>query len=365
MDKNSINFHILHIISGDTWGGAEAQVLTQLKTLKEKQIGTSALLFNDRETAKKYKDAGINCHVIDEQQNFIIFFIRCLLISRCIQPSVIFSHGYKESYLAFLCRLFFKTKWIAFFHGAQETFSGFSGFKMSIYQKLQRLAVKFLANHAIAVSMELEKKLRLSSLTRSSVVYNVAPKKEIRDNSQALLLKKPAISVVGRLTKIKRIDRALAVFEQYFLLARTKSNLLPNLYIIGEGPLRASLEKQKDSLSSKEYIHFLGFQDNAVALIAQSQALLLTSDHEGLPTVILEALSSGIKVVASDVGGISEIAEVAKYSLLLADITRINSFVEKLVMTEETESIYPNNEDLRQFLPEYAVEKILGIIEKI
>ena len=59
----------------------------------------------------------------------------------------------------------------------------------------------------------------------------------------------------------------------------------------------------------KEKVHFLPFRKDAVKLMADFDVLLLTSDAEGMPLVVLEALNQGVPVVSTDVGCVREMID--------------------------------------------------------
>jgi len=62
----------------------------------------------------------------------------------------------------------------------------------------------------------------------------------------------------------------------------------------------------KENPQVKEKVHFLPFRKDAVKLMADFDVLLLTSDAEGMPLVVLEALNQGVPVVSTDVGCVRE-----------------------------------------------------------
>lgn len=80
-----------------------------------------------------------------------------------------------------------------------------------------------------------------------------------------------------------------------------------HLWLVGDGPLRKSVEEKIKELSLQGSVHLTGFVDNPLDYIANGQVLLLPSIIEGLPGVILEAMLYETPVVAYNVGGISEI----------------------------------------------------------
>ncbi len=95
---------------------------------------------------------------------------------------------------------------------------------------------------------------------------------------------------------------------------------LPHLHLllVGEGPLRASLERQAKSCGIRERVHFTGFYNDlpgalrAMDIFAQPSVL-----DEGFPTSVLEAQLAGLPVIASDVGGTHETLDAGKTGLLV------------------------------------------------
>jgi glycosyltransferase involved in cell wall biosynthesis len=112
------------------------------------------------------------------------------------------------------------------------------------------------------------------------------------------------ILVVSRLSKEKGVDlllRALAI------LNNEGRNF--QLLIVGDGPERGELESMVSQLDLSNNTTFLGFRnrDEVAALMRQADLLAMTSYWDNQPVAILEALASGLPVLASNVGGIPEI----------------------------------------------------------
>ncbi len=76
--------------------------------------------------------------------------------------------------------------------------------------------------------------------------------------------------------------------------------------VIGDGPRRALLEQQVLDLDIAEIVHFLGSRSDVSDLLRAIDVLALTSHNEASPVSVLEALSTGIPVVAADVGSVHE-----------------------------------------------------------
>lgn len=102
--------------------------------------------------------------------------------------------------------------------------------------------------------------------------------------------------------------------------AKLKSrDLFFNLKIVGDGPLRESLENQARELDLAEVVTFLGNQNEAGVSQAflDSDVLVLSSYSEGFPRVIIEAFAHGVAVIATRVGGIPYELEHMKSAFLI------------------------------------------------
>ncbi|MCL6444510.1 MAG: glycosyltransferase [Alicyclobacillus sp.] len=110
----------------------------------------------------------------------------------------------------------------------------------------------------------------------------------------------PIIVAVGRLIEAKdhrTLLRALSVLNR-----ERNQRELPEarLLILGEGPLRKQLEEFAVGLGVRAQTDFIGFQSNPYKYMYHSDAFVLSSKWEGLPTVLIEALATGVPVVSTD-----------------------------------------------------------------
>lgn len=82
-----------------------------------------------------------------------------------------------------------------------------------------------------------------------------------------------------------------------------------SLTLIGDGALRSEFEAQAAKLGVSDNVRFLGLidADSVAAHVAQHDLFVLPSYQEGMPRAMLEAMAAGTPVIASDVGGISEV----------------------------------------------------------
>jgi glycosyltransferase involved in cell wall biosynthesis len=100
----------------------------------------------------------------------------------------------------------------------------------------------------------------------------------------------PVVLALGRLHPNKGFDLLLEA------LAATRS---VNLWLAGDGPLRGQLERLATRLGITDRVRFLGWRDDAPALMASADLLVCPSLHEPLGNVVIEAWSAGLPVIAT------------------------------------------------------------------
>jgi L-malate glycosyltransferase len=86
---------------------------------------------------------------------------------------------------------------------------------------------------------------------------------------------------------------------------------LPNLHwvIVGDGPLRAELQRKIESLGLRDRVHLLGALDDPHRALTQADVFVLSSVAEGLGSSVLAAMARSVPVVATRVGGVPDLLE--------------------------------------------------------
>lgn len=116
---------------------------------------------------------------------------------------------------------------------------------------------------------------------------------DLRDGGSGVL-----VAAVGRLVRAKRFDRFLAA------LARARQ-IHPEIHgvLIGDGPEREALQTEATRLGLGDgAVRFIGARSDVPAVIRQADVLALSSDHEGFPNVLLEAMAARLPVVTTTAG---------------------------------------------------------------
>ncbi len=123
----------------------------------------------------------------------------------------------------------------------------------------------------------------------------------------------PCIRAMGRLSHEKGFDVLIEAFARIAPIHPEVS-----LEILGDGPLRRELEARCDKHGVRDRVRFLGLVDNPEQVLRRSIVFVLSSRWEGFPNALLEAMSLGLPVVATDCpSGPSEIVRHGKTGLLV------------------------------------------------
>lgn len=201
-----------------------------------------------------------------------------------------------------------------------------------------------------------------------SVVYNPVVTSELIEKSKMPLEhpwlgegKPPVILGVGRLTQAKDFATLIFAFAQVRAVHDCR------LVILGEGELRAGLEKLVTSLGVQDSVRLPGFVDNPFAWMSRVQLFVLSSRWEGLPNVLIQAMACGAAVVSTNCpSGPDEILEGGKWGWLVP-VGNVEALAG--AMTALLEAPRDQLPDVRQrardFVRELAVDGYLEVLEML
>ena len=230
------------------------------------------------------------------------------------QIKVIHSHQYNANYLTYALkkkfkRLYGKIPTVMTCHGWIE-----NNIKDKFYTMLD-FASYNVAQSLITVCEKDLKRLEKKKKYRKKFLFNIRNGVKTPEHHQLKTVTEfkhehnintnyKTIAYIGRLAPEKRVDGFITCCEN---ILKSKSNL--NFIVVGSGdelPVLQTLVKQK---GLQDKINFIGFVDPIDIIYSSIDMLLLTSDTEGTPRCVLEAMAAGIPVIATDVGGLHEIID--------------------------------------------------------
>lgn len=136
---------------------------------------------------------------------------------------------------------------------------------------------------------------------------------------------KSFILAVGRPDHTKRFD--------VLLKAYAKTQRSHDLLIFGNGRKLKNLQKLACKLGVEKQVFFKGFNPDILPYFKQASAYILSSDIEGLPTVVIESLALGTPVVATDAGGVRELlnGELSQWIVPRGDIETLAEKIDQIL----------------------------------
>ena len=103
------------------------------------------------------------------------------------------------------------------------------------------------------------------------------------------------------------------------------------LTIVGDGPEKTELRKTTEKYNMESYVIFTGDVEDVEKYLSESDIFILPSIYEGLPLSILEAMASGLPVIASNVGGIPDIVKENGILVSVNDVNGLIKAAQKLI----------------------------------
>lgn len=287
--------HILQPVSETTIGGADMHVLDLVSLQKERSdIKPIVCIRWNSELKKRFESIGVLCFCGDKFSSTVqyIYWIKKQL--KDIKVSLFHSHGYDANfqYLALRTISYRKVssaKFIITSHGWIE-----NTLHLKIKTWLDFFCHMWADSHIVCAQKNL---LRLKGNSPRYCVHNGI----IPFHCEKITSKVTTIGFVGRLSKEKRPDIVIEVANHFI------NNELVRFEIYGEGSELESITKLITSYGLTDKVFIKGQNTNRSQIFSNIDILILTSDTESTPRVVIEALSCGIPVVATNVGDVSQI----------------------------------------------------------
>lgn len=322
-----------------------------------------------------------NVKIVDFNQNSkssIVKFLKLPLIAfklfKYIKNNnidVVMSFLYRPNYINLISKIFgSKHKAII---NIRSTTSRYKN--EGILGKINLFLVKYLFNKSdliISNSCGVDEDLKsiMKITTKTKVIYNpidliyINNKKDIcEDIDFKFYSNKKYIISVGRLIPLKRnFDLIKAFFE-----LQKEDDTLEVLFL-GDGILKNDLINECVKLQIENKVHFLGNVMNPFYYLSRSDLFVMTSETEGFPNVLIEAMACGLPVISSDCkSGPNEILENGKFGLLYT-VGNISELIDKMriyLYSNNFDSIIKKNRSrLNDFTIEKKINEFISMIKE-
>lgn len=172
------------------------------------------------------------------------------------------------------------------------------------YKKLIYFLYKINKAVPVAISHTVEKEMKelyngLSSIER---VYN--PVEISKFHLQKEDTNKDGITFIN-VARFMQQKNHMLLLESFAIAKKRVPDI--KLIFIGDGELRSRLEKKIEALGINDDVCLVGYVNNVNEYLCKAQVFVLSSDYEGLPLSILEAMAAGLPIISTNVGGVADI----------------------------------------------------------
>jgi glycosyltransferase involved in cell wall biosynthesis len=298
---------ILQLISSGGFYGAESVLLNLSVELQRTDNTCIVGVFRNArnpntEVGDRAKMAGLEVRRITCRSRFDWQTVRKIwAISEREGIDLVHSHGYKANFYALLAARLAKVPVIATCHNwLGESRS------MRAYARLDRYLLRFFDGVAVVSKSVGEQLGHAGTRQRVRVIPNGVPThgpeigSELAD--QIRTADRIVVGTVGRLSAEKGVS----------VLIEAASKICPDFpqaffVVVGDGPLRSSLEARVRELGMRGQFLFAGERNDVNQIYRYFDVYVLPSFQEGMPMALLEAMAAGVPVVATKVGGVPDL----------------------------------------------------------
>jgi glycosyltransferase involved in cell wall biosynthesis len=296
----------LQLISTGGFYGAERTLIELARCLAERGWESHVVALEGHggpELVRRARELGLSATAFSDGKRLgIATLLRRLRATLDRHPqAIVHAHGYKADILL---------SWLGAprHHGCIATCHTWYSdtLKMRLFERLDKRVLRGF-DQIVAVSEEIRTDLLQSGIPSGKVsridngisvpACDAGAREGIR-RELGIGPSEPLVVQIGRLAKSKRNDLLLEA------VARLSARMPVRVLLVGEGGEREALLEKARALGISSRVIFAGYREDAHRVMAAADVLALTSNKEGLPIVILEAMALGCPIVSTDVGAV-------------------------------------------------------------
>jgi glycosyltransferase involved in cell wall biosynthesis len=314
---------VLHLIASNFFGGPEKQILLHASRAHARSLRVGVGVFGGKgmnaDLADRCAERGIPTFVLNTDRKIDLSSI--LMLRRIVQEQrvdIVCSHGFKADVYNVAVSKLIDLRTVGFVRGDTA-----ENFKVALYTCIDRYAIKTF-DKVIAVSdSQKTQALRYGvSPDRIEVVRNAIDIPDIQASAAREQGDVEAVAdIVANDNYILAVGR-LSPEKGHLVLVEAMPQVLRHcpdikLLIVGDGQEAVPLSEKIRALSLDGQVVLAGFSKQPAYYIRRAAVLVNPSLSEGLPNVVLEARALRTPVVATDVGGVSEVMADGRGGLLV------------------------------------------------
>lgn len=351
--------HILYVISNSGTGGGQTHLIELLRRIDKTQFTLSLICDKSGQYVDTFTELAHYVYPIDFNKNILQLLIEINKLCKKINPDIIHNHLLRGCFAGSIVGIFRQIESINNIHGDISDDQNQSDIKKSFYSFfnsfLSYFGVKF-----VCVSEHNARKLRLTGVRSKNihVIYNGVAEQQWVKHHEPTTSKVLNILSVARMHPAKGIDTIIGAARE---LDRSV-----HFHIVGDGPLYDHYQQiiKTEKLDDRITLH--GFQYDVTDYLKQADVFVLSSNWEGLPIALIEAMSYELPIIATKVGGIPEIIHHNKggYLFTPGDYPSL-AFLIELLAKDEQKRIAFGKYNKQYFLDYLTVNQMIKNTESL
>ena len=347
---------ILQVIPYFCFGGAEimCENLTYALTAQGHQVSVVSLYNEHTPISERMEKAGIRFYYLDKKLGLDISMVPKLMkIMKEEKPDVVHTHLDVIKYAVAAAKLAGIKKCVHTMHTvAHKEAEG----------RLQKLINGFYFRNGWSVPVALSPEVQQTvsgfygmDKSKVPVIYNGIDLNKCREKESYCISGDPSLIHVGRFDVPKNHKGLLQAFARVLLEYPDCK-----LHLVGDGDLRPEIEQLVAQLQLNEAVIFHGMQSDVHPYLQSADVFVLSSSYEGMPMTIIEAMGTGLPIVASAVGGVPDMIRDGQSGFLVKPVPEeiANMILKLLRDTSLREKLGGGaKEDSIRFSAEYMAEE--------
>jgi len=298
-----VNCRLFYLVGQLGAGGLERQLFYLLQRMDRERYRPAVAVWNYREKdfyTDQIRTLGVPLHALSCAPSAAVKFRTFRRMVRQLAPEVVHSYSFYTNCAGWWATL--GTRAIPI--GAVQ--SDFTWDRKSTGPLLGRLSARWPRSQIFNSFAAFQSAQRSRNLFVPKQVFVVRNGMDLQRFRTVPLSTKGQVRVVGvgSLLPVKRWDRLLGVAQEL-----KRNGCECTVQIAGDGPLRGPLKQQSREMGLEGYVEFLGNIDDIPGLLSDATFLVHTSDTEGCPNVVMEAMACGRAVVATDAGDVPDLVD--------------------------------------------------------
>lgn len=244
------------------------------------------------------------------------------------QPDVVHTHTAKAGTVGRLAGLLYRwltpatlmgrprrCSFVHTYHG--HIFHGYYGpMKTQVFLNIEKALARLITNRIIVVSEQQRREIHETFGVGRAEQFVVIPlgldlesfsaraaRRQTFRNELGVSAAEVLVGIVGRLTEIKNHDLFLKAVAKF----KGKTSQPAKFVVVGDGSLRAELQQTASQLGIAGAVMFVGSRKDPENFYAGLDIVALTSNNEGTPLTLIEAMANGLPVISTAVGGVVDL----------------------------------------------------------